>query len=93
MFRGKYQKLTSSGVAEYYSTGDTVLFEGNLYENLIPTSLSPFAEPNSWKYKGLYNLYSGSNPPIKPKLGQLWQKDGKIYTYFFDGSNNDWVQF
>ena len=70
MFRGKYQKIGTNGVAVYYGNGDTIIFEGNLYKNVTPTINSPFAEPSSWEYLGVYNLYSREEPPINPKIGR-----------------------
>lgn len=93
MFRGNYQKIGTNGIAVYYATGDTIVFEGNLYESINPTTFSPIAEPSSWRYIGLYNLFSRNVPPIKPKLGQVWENNGKLYTYFYDGNNKNWVQF
>jgi hypothetical protein len=93
MFRGTYQKIGTNGVAVYYGSGDTIIFEGNLYKNIAPTTNSPFTEPTSWEYLGVYNLYSRSTPPINPKVGQLWENNGVVYTYYYDGNNFSWVQF
>lgn len=93
MFRGNYQKIGTNGVANQYLVGDTVIYEGNLYETINSTYGSPFTDPSSWKYMGVYNLFSRSNPPISPKIGQLWEYNGKIYTYYYDGNNYSWIQF
>lgn len=93
MFRGEYKKNNYNGVPINYVYGDTVLFEGNIYEVILPTSKSPFESPNNWSFIGSSTLYPSDTPPINPQLGQQWEKNGFVYTYFFDGNNYSWVQF
>ena len=93
MFRGEFKKLNYKGIPNEYTVGDTVLFEGNIYQNVIPTKKSPYESSNSWKYFGSGNLYSSENPPINPKIGQIWEKNGVLYTYYYDGNNFSWVNF
>lgn len=93
MFRGTYKKINNNGVAVYYASGDTIIFEGNLYKSINPTSLSPVADPNNWEYLGIYNFFTRDTPPIKPQVGQIWENNGKLYRYFYDGNNRSWVQF
>lgn len=93
MFRGEYLKTLPSGLFNRYQSGDTILFEGNIYQAVKNTYLSPFQEPNSWKYTGNHIIYFSNTPPINPKEGQQWEKDGIVYTYIYDGDNFSWVEF
>lgn len=92
MFRGNYKKLSFNGVVNGYAANDTVVFQGNVYKCLIPTSNSPIQESKKWEYIGNSIIYSSEYPPIKPEIGQLWEKNGIVYTYFYDGNNYSWVQ-
>ena len=92
MFRGNYQKINSIGEKIYYKAGDTVLYEGNLYSALKPTTNSPFQDKKSWKFFGLSNVYVSETPPIEPSVGQHWEKNGKLYYYYYDGNNFSWVE-
>lgn len=93
MFRGEYKKLNSNGVRVKYITKDTVIYQGNIYECTSPTSDSPIQKKNKWNYTGSYVLFSSDSPPINPKIGQQWEKNGIIYTYYYDGNNYSWIQF
>lgn len=93
MFRGKYKKLAANGVPQLYISGDAVLFEGNIYKAVKPTTKSPFTEPQNWKYEGVGTIYTSDTPPVEPKLGQLWENNGIVYTYYYDSNGFAWVQF
>ncbi len=92
MFRGEYKKNNFNGIRAKYFAKDTVIFQGNIYECLSPTSDSPIQNPQKWEYNGNYILYVGETPPISPQVGQQWEKNGAVYTYFYDGNNYSWVQ-
>lgn len=93
MFRGNYKTYDYNGVVAKYFVNDTVVFQGRIYKCSAPTSNSPIQSPIKWEYIGNHVLYSGANPPISPKIGQSWETNGKIYTYYYDGTNYSWVQF
>jgi hypothetical protein len=93
MFRGNYQKTNNNGNKFYYKFGDVVNYQGSLYKATKPTMSSPFQDGSSWEYLGLSELFSSPTPPINPKEGQYWERDGVVYYYFYDGNNYSWVQF
>jgi hypothetical protein len=92
MFRGVYKKNSVNGNPMNYIHGDIVVYQGNLYKNIRQTSLSPQYDANSWSFIGTNVLYVSDIPPIDPKIGQQWSKNGKIYTYYYDGNNYSWVE-
>lgn len=93
MYRGEYTKTTSIGLTKKYQSNDVVLFEGNLYKAKRNVELSPFQEAIAWEFIGTSRVFSGSEPPINPVEGQQWERNGTIYTYYFDGDNYAWVEF
>jgi hypothetical protein len=93
MYKGEYNKTKVTGLNNRYQSGDVVLFEGNLYKAEKTTELSPFQDPIAWTFTGKSRLFSGIEPPIDPIEGQQWERDGVVYTYYFDGDNYSWVEF
>jgi hypothetical protein len=93
MYKGEYSKLNPTGLKVLYQSGDVVLFEGNLYKAQKITQLSPFQDSLAWSFIGKSRLFSGIEPPIDPIEGQQWERDGVVYTYYFDGDNYSWVEF
>lgn len=93
MYKGDYRKTDVNGSPVFYSTGDSINFHGKIYEAINYTSLSPIENADFWKYKGLTEIYNSTNPPLNPKIGQVWQTNGKHYVYYYDGNNYSWVEF
>jgi hypothetical protein len=93
MYKGVYSEKNFTGLKNEYQFGDIISFEGNLYKAEKYTTLSPFKDKLSWKYIGESILFSSNEPPINPVVGQQWERNGVIYTYFFDGDNYSWVEF
>lgn len=93
MFQGQYKKKSVNGTDVAYKKGDTVLFHGKIYECIINTILSPQEKKEDWAYKGLTENYTNANPPLNPKEGQVWLKDGRRYIYYYDKTNYSWVEF
>lgn len=93
MYKGPYNQYTASGLKYIYQTGDVILFEGNLYKAQKETNFSPFQDSLAWSYTGKSQIFFGDQPPINPQEGQQWERNGILYTYFFDGDNYSWVQF
>jgi hypothetical protein len=93
MFRGNYKKTNIDGTPVGYIYGDVVLYEGKLYKAIFSTYESPFQNSETWEYIGNGSLFSSQTPPINPAVGQQWEKNGIVYTYYYDGNNYSWVQF
>ena len=92
MFKGTYKKKLGDGSYNVYSPTDTVLFHGKIYETKQSTYLSPIEKASAWEYRGLSEIYISDNPPLDPKVGQIWSTNGKFYTYYYDGNNYTWVE-
>lgn len=92
MFKGKYKKLLADGSLAVYVAGDVVIFHGKLYTAKEPVTLSPVEQSPSWLFSGNTEIYNSSNPPLDPQVGQIWSKDGRFYSYYYDGSNYSWVE-
>lgn len=92
MFRGTYRKKLGDGTYNTYSPLDTILFHGKLYEAKTSTYHSPVEKPSYWEYKGLSEIYTSDNPPLEPKVGQIWATNGRFYNYYYDGNNYAWVE-
>lgn len=93
MFRGEYKNKNFDGSPLFYKRGDSILFHGKIYEAKDLTVSSPIENSDIWLYKGLSEIYYSDNPPLNPKVGQVWLKEGKYYSYFYDGNNYSWVEF
>ncbi len=93
MYKGNYKSIGPDGHYIEYSPGQIVSFEGNLYKCIRTSTKSPFRDKNGWSFIGDSVIYTSSNPPIEPKIGQLWEKNGVVFTYYYDGNNFAWVQF
>lgn len=93
MYRGEYKSTNSNGLNEEYQVNDVVLFEGSLYKALKTTKQSPFQNQEAWKFIKIGNIFVSNTPPINPVEGQQWQRNGIIYTYYFNEENYSWVEF
>lgn len=93
MYKGEYVTTTSIGLNKKYQANDVVLFEGNLYKARKNVILSPFQEKDAWEFIGTSRVFVGTSPPIDPVEGQQWEREGVVYTYYFDGDNYSWVEF
>lgn len=92
MFRGYYKAKQSSGIANVYNVGDTILFEGSVYKAKKSTTKSPFEDKKTWKFIGITEIYQSNTPPINPVVGQHWEKEGKLYIYYKDVNGFSWVE-
>ena len=79
--------------AEAYQEQYAPLFQAGLMGRGSVAGLSPFQEAIAWEFIGTSRVFSGSEPPINPVEGQQWERNGTIYTYYFDGDNYAWVEF
>ena len=92
MYKGNYKSTDTKGNRSIYLIGDTVFFQGQIYEAVANTSLSPLQARNVWKSTGSYRPFVSDNPPINPIVGQQWIKDGILYTYYLDEDGYSWVE-
>jgi len=92
MFRGNYKQTNTDGTPVGYIYVDVVLYEGKFYKALSPVSQSPFQNSTFWEFLGTSYIFSSQTPPINPVVGQQWEKNGILYTYYYDGNNYSWVQ-
>jgi predicted homoserine dehydrogenase-like protein len=92
MFKGNYKSKNSNGTVYVYSKGDSMLFQGKLYEAARSTYLSPIQQSEAWNYKGVTEIYTSDNPPLNPVVGQIWNTNGRYYSYFYDGNSYTWVE-
>ena len=93
MYRGEYTKNNFNGLKTRYQFGDITSFEGKLYKCEKSTEFSPFQDSKSWSFTGTFILFSSDTAPLNASEGQLWERNGVIYTYYFDGDNYSWVEF
>lgn len=93
MYKGEYTSTNVNGLTEKYQVKDVVLFEGKLYEAVKQTNLSPFQDKESWKFIKIGSIFVSDSPPIEPVEGQQWERNGIVYTYYFDNDNYSWVEF
>jgi hypothetical protein len=92
MFRGNYKLKNSNGTNINYSNGDVILYQGKVYQCLNSTAKSPLQQPKNWKYTGNTEQFISENPPLNPKLGQIWIKDGTSYVWYEDKNSSQWVE-
>jgi len=92
MFKGEYKKISFDGTPFTYQKGDSILFQGKIYKALNYTNLSPIEQNDNWQFQGISEIYASDNPPLEPKVGQIWSTNGKYYSYYYDGNNYSWVQ-
>lgn len=92
MYKGEFKSIDFNGSPSVYLVGDTVLFQGNIYEVIANTSLSPTQSPNSWKFFGNDRPFVSDKPPINPVVGQRWIKDGILYYYYQDADGYSWAE-
>jgi hypothetical protein len=92
VFKGNYKRLLADGSLAVYVAGDSILFQGKLYTAKEPVSLSPTEQSESWSFSGSTEIYNSSNPPLSPEVGQIWSKDGRFYSYYYDGNSFSWIE-
>lgn len=63
MFRGPFKFHSATGKAYQYAEGDTVTYEGKVYECSRATEQSPLQAPNSWGFIGLTEAVVSVNAP------------------------------
>lgn len=93
MYRGQYKSTAPNGLPYYYVAGDTVLYQGRLYEAINPTQMSPIQSPLSWKFIGATENFIAENPPLFPVNGQVWiSTAGRSYVWFNDPNGSQWIE-
>lgn len=93
MFKGKFRFKNASGTPYTYTIGDSVIFQGKIYECKKVTQSSPFQSPDSWYLTSETETYQGPTPPLQPIETQSWLSDDVVeYVYFQDENGGQWVQ-
>jgi hypothetical protein len=74
-----------------YAIGAFVVYNGQLYRALAPSSPGAFV-PANWAISG-GAVSVGDNPPSNPQPGALWWDSigGQLYVWFVDANSSQWV--
>jgi hypothetical protein len=93
MFKGNFKLKNSYGKPITYNRGDIVIYQGKLYECKLITQKTPFQQPLNWSFTGCTELIQSSDPPLNPKVGQMWSDlDGNMYIWYQDNDGFQWIQ-
>jgi hypothetical protein len=64
-----------------------------MYQCTTETQKTPFQAPLSWKFTGVTEMVQSNDPPLNPKVGQMWgSSDGKFYVWFEDPDGSQWIE-
>ena len=93
MFRGYFQLKNSTGKPITYGNGDVVIYQGKMYQCTTETQKTPFQAPLNWKFTGVTEMVQSNDPPLNPRVGQMWgSSDGKFYVWFEDSDGSQWIE-
>jgi hypothetical protein len=91
MYRGEYKSVAPNGLPYYYAAGDTVLYQGRIYEVVNPTPKSPFQSPKDWKFVGVSEPYQNALSPFEPVENQFWVDANKtLFIRAYTGTGYTW---
>lgn len=91
MYRGEYKSVAPNGLPYYYAAGDTVLYQGRIYEVVNPTPKSPFQSPKDWKFVGVSEPYQDALSPFEPVENQFWVDANKtLFIRAYTGTGYIW---
>lgn len=93
MFKGNFKLKNSAGKPVTYSNGDVVIYQGKMYQCRGETQKTPFQQPTNWQYTGSTEIVISIDPPLNPKIGQVWVADtGRSYVWFTDQDGSQWIE-
>lgn len=91
MYRGEYKTVAPNGLPYYYAVGDTILYQGRIYEVINPTPKSPFQSPKDWKFVGISEPYQDASSPFEPLENQFWVDANKtLFIRSYTGTGYVW---
>ena len=93
MFKGLFKLKDVNGQSLQYMKGDSVIYQGRIYQCSLQTKKSPLQAPDNWKYTGSTETFLSENPPLNPQKGQIWiSSSAKEYIWYEDQNGFQWIE-